>query len=146
MRASTVGSITWVVVPAFPARRTRRPRVDQRSSAGFPSRFFTSSAGSPSRTLSMRAGAVTPRRASRSLRNFASRPCPKKITEGRSASPYTQKERLAKKARRSSIFAIVHACPARPWKDRWFHHDLPPIRYSYSASTFSSAGTTLSIL
>ena len=32
-------------------------------------------------------GRSAPRRASRSLRNFASRPCPKKISEGRSASP-----------------------------------------------------------
>ena len=87
-RASTVGSMTWVVVPALPVRcRTRRLRVDQRSSAGFPSRCFTSSADSPSCTLSIRAGVITPRRASRSLRNFASRPCPKKITEGRSANP-----------------------------------------------------------
>ena len=31
-------------------------------------------------------------------------------------------------------------------REFWFHHDLSPIRYSYSASTFSSAGTTLSIL
>ena len=47
-RASTAGSITWVVVPAFPVRcRTRRVRTDERSSAGFPSRFFTSSVGSP---------------------------------------------------------------------------------------------------
>ena len=87
-RASTAGSITWVVVPAFPVRcRTRLLRTDQRSSAGFPSRFLTSSTGSPSRTLSIRAGSVRPRRASRSLRNFVSTPCPKKISEGRSASP-----------------------------------------------------------
>ena len=41
-RVSTASSITWVVVPAFPVCcRTRRLRVDQLSSAGFPSRFFT---------------------------------------------------------------------------------------------------------
>ena len=86
-RASTAGSITWVVVPAFPVFwRTRRVRTDQRSSAGVPSRFFTSSAASPLRMLSSRAGSARPRRASRSLRNFVSTPCPKKITAGRSAS------------------------------------------------------------
>ena len=42
-RASTAGSITCVVVPAFAVRcRTRSLRTDQRSSAGFPTRFFTS--------------------------------------------------------------------------------------------------------
>ena len=84
-RVSAAGSTTCVVVPAFPARcRTRSVRTDQRSSAGFPSRAFTSSADSSSRTLSISAGAVRPFRARRSLRIFVSRPCPKKITDGQS--------------------------------------------------------------
>ena len=42
-RASTAGSIAWVVVPAAPlCCRTRWLRTDQRSSAGLPSRAFTS--------------------------------------------------------------------------------------------------------
>src|SRR5262245_34361136 len=35
--------------------------------------------------------------------------------------------------------------PRLPGPRSWCHRDSPPIRYSYNASTFSSAGTTLSI-
>src|SRR5262249_30174089 len=91
----------------------RRVRTDHRSSAGFPSRAFTSPSASPFWRPFIRTGSVRPRRASRSMSSLVSTACPKKITAGRSASAYTHSPRLAKRTRRSSILATVHACLAR---------------------------------
>src|SRR5690242_4489903 len=117
-RASTAGSITWVVVPPFALRwRTRRVLTDQRSSAGFPTRAFTSSSVSPCWMLFIRAASTRPRRVSRSICSFASMPCPRNASAGRAASTYTPIPRFVKKIRRSSTFAIVHAWRARPPND-----------------------------
>ena len=155
-RASTAGSITCVVSPAFPRSfRTRSLRIDQRSSAGFPSRCFTSATASPSRTLSIRAGCVTraPREPFAPELHFHAVPeedhrreerepvHPQRAFREEGAANLDGRDRPRLPGPRGE--GGGRAALSRPKGSRPPYS--PPIRYSYSASTFSSAGMTPSI-
>ena len=146
-RASTAGSITCVVVPALPPRlRTRLTCAPPHSSAGFPSRALTSSSVSPFWTLFI-SGRIRQAAPAQALDAASSRRCRGRRTRSREAAPARRPTGRAWRRTRGAARSWRSSTPAsrarRPTVGA--HRYSPPIRYSYSASTFSSAGTTPSM-
>ena len=139
--------MTCVVVPAVPVCwRTRRLRVDQRSSAGFPSRFFTSASDSPAPRAVHQRRSESRRAARAAPPEFRIDTVPEE-DQRREQRQRVHPQRSLGKEDTPQLDPERSSTPAAsmPGEGGTFAHDSPPIRYSYSASTFSSAGSTLSI-
>ena len=155
-RASAAGSITWVVVPAFPVCcRTRLLRTDQRSSAGLPTPLLhvLDRLAFPDAVDQGRLRQAAPRQPFAPDLRLHAVPEEDQRRAGAPARRPTarvwRRRRDAARPWRSSTPAWPERSrrpePARRRKGHRGPRYSPPIRYWYRASTFSSAGRTPSM-